>query len=57
MIEYCIKAGFDINAQNNDGETALHVATAKEFKDVVSLLLENKANVLIENKVLLIFLS
>ena len=34
------------------GETALHVATAKEFKDVVSLLIENKANLLIENNVM-----
>ncbi len=36
------------------GETALHVATAKEFKDVVSLLIENKANLLIENNVMII---
>ncbi len=33
-----INAGADVNAQSNDGQTALMFATEKNYKDIVELL-------------------
>ena len=45
-----IKAGADLNIQNNDGSTALHSAAFFCRPDIVNLLLDAKADQTIRNK-------
>ncbi len=42
-VKYLISAGADVNASNNDGETALSVAEDEGHDDVVDLLKQNGA--------------
>ena len=50
MAKALIKAGADINLQNNDGSTALHTAAFFCRPDIVRLLLAAGANKTIKNK-------
>lgn len=50
IAQLLIKAGADINFQNNDGSTPLHVAAFFCKPEMVKLLLANKANKTIKNK-------
>lgn len=50
MAKILIKAGADINFQNNDGSTALHVAAFFCRPEIVKILLKQKADKTIKNK-------
>jgi ankyrin repeat protein len=50
MAKVLIEAGADVNFQNNDESTALHIAAFFCRPDVVKLLLENGADKTIKNK-------
>ncbi|MCU0467253.1 MAG: ankyrin repeat domain-containing protein [Arcicella sp.] len=50
IAQLLIQAGADINFQNNDGSTALHVAAFFCKPEMVKLLLSHKANKTIKNK-------
>lgn len=39
----------NVNAKNNDGDTALHLAIRHKFPEIVEILVQNKANVRIAN--------
>lgn len=39
-----IKLGLNVNAQNNDGNTALHFASSKKHWRILELLLQGGAN-------------
>jgi ankyrin repeat protein len=45
VVEYLISHGNDVNARDQVGETALHVATCGDYGDTVKLLLAHGANV------------
>jgi cytohesin len=52
ICEALIKTGADVNAttQYESGRSALHIAVARQFKDIVELLLANKAEVNVIDK-------
>lgn len=50
IAQLLIKAGADLNFQNNDGSTPLHVAAFFCKPEMVKLLLAHKANKTIKNK-------
>ena len=54
LVEYLLKIGADVNAQNNNGETALHylglVGRASNHYDIVKLLLDYDININIKDK-------
>ena len=45
MAELLVKRGVDVNAEDNNGTTALAVAVAKDYYDVAKFLIEKGANV------------
>ncbi len=49
IIEKCIEAGIDINAQDKNGDTALIIACRKRNAETVKLLLKHNANTTLEN--------
>ena len=49
-VKESIANGADVNAKDNDGETALHYAARREYIDVVKVLVENRINVDVKNK-------
>lgn len=49
-VKKMLKKKINIDAQNKEGQTALHRASDKNHPEIVSLLLENKANVDIQDK-------
>merc|ERR1711865_1125548 len=52
-LEELLRAGVDINTCNDEGSTALHFAAAYGNLAAAKLLVANKANVDLKNKVLL----
>lgn len=50
VVQYLISLRIDVNAQNDNGDTALHLATNKNHIDVVQVLLQVGANRNIQNK-------
>lgn len=44
-LELLIKYGANINYQNNDGYSPLHIACMDNYSDIVELLLNNNANI------------
>lgn len=49
VLEFIIKADPDVNARNKDGDTALLIATRKNYKDAGLLLLESGADIFTVN--------
>ena len=49
-ITYFVGLGFDVNARNNDGDSALLVAAAQNRRDVCELLLSKNADIFASNK-------
>jgi ankyrin repeat protein len=49
FVQYFIDKKLDINYQNNFGDTALHIAMVEENLDIIQLLLNNNADLLIKN--------
>jgi ankyrin repeat protein len=49
-IKLALELGSDVNAANEDGDTALHLAAAHRFSSVVQLLADHGANVNAANK-------
>jgi ankyrin repeat protein len=49
-VTACIRQRIDINAQDEDGNTALHGAAFKGNTDVTEILLKHKASVYVQNK-------
>ncbi|KAJ6781041.1 hypothetical protein PWT90_04781 [Aphanocladium album] len=50
VIKVLIKAGADINAKNNSGQTALHFVASKKNLDTAKLLLEHKASTRVKDR-------
>lgn len=52
VLRYILKKGIDIDAQNEDGNTALHLAASKNDPKILKFLLKNKAknDILNENR-------
>ncbi len=44
MVQFLIDQGVDINAQDNEGWTALHAAVSCGFEDIVRCLLDHSAS-------------
>ena len=49
-VRAAVRLGGDVNAANQAGDTALHVAAALGYDTVVQLLAEHGANVNVKNK-------
>ncbi len=49
MVELLLSRGADVNAKENDGDTALHYAAGRGFQAVAEVLLANHADVNIPN--------
>ena len=50
LAKLLIERGANVNAEDDDGNTALIFATNKGYEDIVDILLQNNANPLIKNK-------
>jgi len=50
MVKFLVENGVDINATNDVGNTALHIAADRGFDEILELLLQNKADVDIKNQ-------
>ena len=50
MVEYLLEMGAAIDAQDDEGNTALHIAAKNNFKDICEVLISNQADHLLENK-------
>ncbi|XP_073768567.1 unconventional myosin-XVI isoform X10 [Danio rerio] len=48
-VKQLVSSGGSVNQQNDDGVTLLHIASASGYKEVVSVLLENGADVLVSD--------
>ncbi|CAL1299963.1 unnamed protein product [Larinioides sclopetarius] len=48
-VKFLLDEGADINAQDCNGDTALHLSSLNVRKEVVQLLIERKADILIKN--------
>ncbi|XP_067650697.1 uncharacterized protein [Haliotis asinina] len=48
-VDLLLKAQADVNRQNHEGNTSLHYAAARGFKDIVDALLEKGADVNVRN--------
>lgn len=49
LVEAILECGSEINAQNNEGDTALHYAALEKDEELIELLLEYGANMDIKN--------
>ena len=49
MAEYLIDKGTNVNTQNNEGDTPLHIAIRNKYKDCIDLLMKNGARIDIPN--------
>jgi ankyrin repeat protein len=50
LVEFLYKKGLDVNYQNSEGHTALHLAAASGNADTVDFLLKNGANIELKSK-------
>jgi hypothetical protein len=48
-VQMLLRKGSFIDAQNGEGNTCLHIASANAFEDIVSELLEHGADVMLRN--------
>jgi len=48
-VEALLKTNININVQNKDGKTALHLAVERQGMDVIELLLDKNVNALIQD--------
>ena len=55
-VESLLDAGADVNFQNKEGCTPLHLASRRNFLDIVKVLLDNGANVNFEVQYILLLL-
>lgn len=44
MVRFLLESGANVQAEGARGETALHIAAAKGFTEIVSLLIQYKSN-------------
>jgi uncharacterized protein len=49
-VKVALELGADVNASNEDGDTALHVATLGQFNSIIELLVQNGADLRVKNK-------
>jgi ankyrin repeat protein len=49
LIKYFIEKGANINKQNKDGQTPLHLALKNKNMEIIGILLDNKAKLNIPN--------
>ena len=49
-VKVALELGADVNASNEDGDTALHVATLAQFNSIIELLVQNGADLGVKNK-------
>ena len=49
-VKILLKYGADVNARNNDGQTALNWAAKGSYNEIVQLLLDKQANPVIKDR-------
>ena len=50
VTELLLDSGAEVDAQNNEGETALHLAVLRKSVDVAELLLQSCSNIEVRSK-------
>ena len=50
IVKYILDKGADVNKQNDNGDTALHIAAKNDNVEIIELLIKNKAALDIPNK-------
>ena len=50
MVEFLIEHGAALDAQDDEGNTPLHIAAKNNFRDICETLIANQADHLLENK-------
>ena len=50
LVDYFIKKKLDVNKKNKNGNTPLHLAIQIGNHDIIKLLLDNGASIIIKNK-------
>ena len=50
IIKECLSKGCDINFQDYDKRTALHIAAEENKKDIIKFLIENGADVTLKDR-------
>ena len=50
IVKFLLLAGADVNKQNHNGDTPLHIAASHEMEYIVKLLLDSNADIYLRNK-------